>query len=189
MRFIKLRDHIYAMVDDEDYERVSQYKYRAEKVGNHIYANRRYQRNYVVYNTFLHYDVLGISHDDIKPLVVDHKNRNPLDCRKGNLRICTRAENCHNSRPMKGKSSKYKGVIFRPGYGNYRRKKPWHVVMQKEGKRHSFGYYATEFEAYKKANVEAYRLYGPFAYLNNWTGPTRLCKNCGVFEKDDEEKR
>ena len=173
MKFLHLRDHIYAMVDDEDYGLASQYKYYAAQRGRRIYAARRYQRNCVVYHTFLHHDVLGTTAKEIAPLVVDHKDRNPLNCCKGNLRLCTRAENNYNRIPNRNGTSKYKGVFYFSGKGGRDRlTKPWLVQLRKEGKTYYFGYFASEYQAAMMANVHAYRLFGRFAYLNNWTGPT-----------------
>ena len=182
MKYIKLRDNIYAMVDDEDYGLVSQYKYFAQKsrYGTY-YACRQHQKNCFIYHGYLHYDVLGTTPEEIRPLVVDHIDRNPLNCCKSNLRLCTRAQNVYNRGPVPNRSSKYKGVSYDPR----RKKNRWRVKLCKEGKPYHVGYFPTEYRAVQMADVWAYRLFGRFAYLNYWTGPTKLCPHCGVF---DEEK-
>lgn len=43
--------------------------------------------------------------------IVDHKNRDSLDNRRKNLRLCRRQQNVHNSEASRG-SSKYRGVSY-----------------------------------------------------------------------------
>jgi hypothetical protein len=43
---------------------------------------------------------------------VDHRNRNRLDNRRGNLRVVTHAENMMNVGANKGSTSRYRGVSW-----------------------------------------------------------------------------
>jgi hypothetical protein len=91
MKKIKLTQGKVALVDDEDFERVNQYKWTAEqcsKVKGNFYARNR------TINTKMHRLIMGL--DASSPLVVDHVRHNTLDNRKEFLRVCTRAENCMN---------------------------------------------------------------------------------------------
>ena len=45
-------------------------------------------------------------------LDVDHKNGNRTDCRRKNMRICTRSQNLYNTRLHDRNSSGVKGVYF-----------------------------------------------------------------------------
>ncbi|MBK8396100.1 MAG: hypothetical protein IPL26_13195 [Leptospiraceae bacterium] len=90
MKKIKLTQGKYALVDNEDYERLSEIKWAAEKCSkseNYYARNRRL-------NIKMHRLIMGL--DASSPLVVDHVRHNTLDNRKEFLRVCTRAENNRN---------------------------------------------------------------------------------------------
>jgi hypothetical protein len=55
----------------------------------------------------MHRLILGIPNSE-----VDHVNGNPLDNRRVNLRLATRAQNSANTRSRKNTTSKYKGVYW-----------------------------------------------------------------------------
>jgi hypothetical protein len=50
---------------------------------------------------------------------VDHKNRNALDNRDANLRVCTHAENCRNRKRPQGRTG-FTGVRFEASRQRYR---------------------------------------------------------------------
>ena len=113
----------------------------------------------------MHYEVLGLGRP-VAGKVIDHVNGDPLDNRRGNLRVCTRRENQYNSRPRQGK--KYKGVSYCRGR-NLRR--PWKAKLMKDGVAHQ-GYYATEEEAVGAYNRLAREYFGEYGWLNVWRGPS-----------------
>lgn len=90
MKKIKLTQGKYALVDNEDYDRLMQYKWCAEKCSK---SDNYYARNRTI-NTKMHRLIMKL--DSSNPLVIDHINHKTLDNRKVNLRICTRAENNRN---------------------------------------------------------------------------------------------
>lgn len=81
------------LVDEEDFEHIRKYKWCVSKTG---YAVANIKKKV----TKLHRFILNIKDQNI---IIDHKNRNKLDNRKSNLRICTAWENCTNSSNTKGK--------------------------------------------------------------------------------------
>jgi len=98
-----------------------------------------------------------------KDQFIDHKNGNGLDCRRSNLRICTKGENNRNVRPTK-KSSHYKGVSWRT------KDKCWvmQIHVPKSNKKRITEVFPADQEeqAARRYDYHAKRLFGEFSYLN-----------------------
>lgn len=74
---------------------------------------------------------------------VDHINRDPLDNRRGNLRLSTRKQNEENrERKSRGKSSKHRGVHFDPPTGK------WRAAVTHNYRQHNSPRFLTEGEAH-----------------------------------------
>lgn len=91
--------------------------------------------------------------------LVDHKNRNGLDNRKENLRICTNSQNQGNSEKQINNTSGFKGVSMD--------KNRWVAQIQFNGKRKKLGYFDKKEDAAKKYNEFALEYFGEFARLND----------------------
>ncbi|MFC1782116.1 HNH endonuclease [Planctomycetota bacterium] len=172
MKFLPLTQGFYAIVDNEEYERLSQWKWRVQRSGQKIYVVRTmYSPGGKKKTQTLHREVLNMRRN-IPGMVIDHADGNTLDNRRQNLRLCTYSQNAINQPPRRGKqTSKYKGVRFRRTEPHV--KKPWMATIHCKGKRYHLGNFFDEFSAVKAYNSAAYRLFGKFAYLNNWDGPTK----------------
>lgn len=135
-----------AIVDREDVELVSQFVWCR---GTRDYPiSRRNGRRLRLPRLLL----------DLAPgQVVDHINRNPLDNRRCNLRVCTQAENVRNSRP---KGDGFKGVC-KSSRGNR-----WRAVIKLNYQQRALGQFATAEEAALAYDKAAKELFGEFAYLN-----------------------
>ncbi len=126
-RRIPLTRGKYAIVDHDDYYRLSTNRWFATKNGSTFYAKR---------HTHIEERAKGSSvcmHREITNapdhLVVDHINYNGLDNRKANLRLATRRQNnLHVIRTMNPGSSKYKGVSW------HTERKRWHAQITTHGK-------------------------------------------------------
>ena len=94
---------------------------------------------------------------------VDHKNGDPLDNRKDNLRIATKCQNAQNSKRRIDNTSGYKGVSLRT---DPRRIKRWRACINCKGKQIVIGTYKTAEEAAEAYNRQARILFGDFARLN-----------------------
>jgi hypothetical protein len=99
--------------------------------------------------------------------VIDHKDNNPLNNQRSNLRFATYQQNSFNCKKMSTRptTSEYKGV--------HRRKNgKWRAVIQHNGKKINIGTFKSESEAALSYNKLAKELFGEFAYLNQVEGET-----------------
>ena len=111
---------MYAQVDDEDYERLIQWKWNYHKT-------TKKNGGYVVRNCGprdgprtigIHREVLSVID---KNIYVDHIDGNTLNNQRSNIRVCSHGENMCNKKGY-GKS-KYTGVVVRGnGYAGQLRK-------------------------------------------------------------------
>lgn len=88
MQQVRLSKGLFALIDDEDFERVNALKWCAsfESRGTKWYAIRFEKRDGKQVKMRLHHFVLGIPPQTLgRGEVIDHKNHNSLDCRKENL--------------------------------------------------------------------------------------------------------
>jgi hypothetical protein len=153
IRLIPLTQGKFAIVGAEDYEWLSQYKWCALKTHNNkFYAVRRKNNKTII----MHRQIMNAP----AGLVVDHIDGNSLNNRKTNLRICTQAQNIHNSQPRRNRSSKYKGVFWD------KVNKKWSTNIRKGDKRIYLGGFDDEIEAALAYDRKAAELFGEFAYLN-----------------------
>lgn len=91
--------------------------------------------------------------------MIDHKDRNPLNNCKDNLRICNFSTNGINKTKQKGKyTSQYKGV--------HADKNKWRAAIYINNRRKSLGHFENEIDAAKAYNDAALKYFGEFAVLN-----------------------
>ena len=107
MRKIRLTQNQFALVDDSDFDRVSRIKWYAQR----SLSGKYYARNGK--SGFLHSFLLPTFKE------VDHKNGNPLDNRRENLREATHHQNMMNKSSYKNSRSGVKGVWFREKRGRW----------------------------------------------------------------------
>ncbi len=105
------RDHnerALAIIDSEDVSKIKDYRWCVSLGRNAIPAKvvgrtKGYERQITIQHIIM-------GRKPSRHTMIDHKNRNPLDNRKYNLRLCTNTENCRNSKGWDNSKSGCKGV-------------------------------------------------------------------------------
>ena len=150
-----------ALVDEEDYERLAPYRWRAVNRANRSTTVWKAVTSLYMYgkqpNRSMHQMILQV----VPPLEVDHINGDPLDNRKCNLRICTHAQNQHNQHRVRANAtSRYKGVSRNPKSGKFI------VQIGNGGKSHNIGSYDDEIDAALAYNNAAWVFFREYARPN-----------------------
>jgi len=158
-REISLTQGFVAIVDAEDYERLSHYKWRVLKSPYTKYAIRTTSRKVGMKDIFMHREILGLIHGDGK--LVDHKDFDGLNNCKFNIRIGTKRDNAANSHRRRDSASKFKGVRRSRAI-----KERWEARIGTSNSGRFIGTFDTELEAALVYDAKAKELFGEFAKLN-----------------------
>lgn len=104
MKEIPLTKGMVALVSDDDYERVSKYKWYAslESRGTKWYAIRRETVDGKRLKIRMHRFIMSLPPGKDDERVVDHKDHNSLNNQRENLEIITQTENMERSNGWKG---------------------------------------------------------------------------------------
>jgi hypothetical protein len=151
-KLIPLTQAKFAIVDAQDYEWLNRYNWHAKKHKNTSYAETQKKGKLIKMHRLI---TSAPPH-----LLVDHRDHNGLNNRKGNLRLCTNQQNVYNRRPRPGGTSKYKGVYW------HKKSKKYTAAISANGKRYYLGYFDDEIEAAVAYDIKAMVLFGEFAYFN-----------------------
>lgn len=157
---IELTRGYVTIVDDADYEWLSQYKWHARNAGGGARATRTGLKGE---------NKRGTSIDMARMIMgaklgeqIDHINHNVRDNRRANLRVCTLQQNAFNRRPKGGKL--YKGVC--ETRTSKKRGRRWIAQICFEQKRKHIGTFSSPQDAAKAYDRAAIRLFGEFACTN-----------------------
>lgn len=120
------------IIDDEDFSKISQYKWHIHKSGTKDYARawingrREYMHRFIMQGD-----------------LIDHINGNGLDNRKSNLRLADKSLNAINSKIRSDNSTGYRGVTFN------KKTKKYMAEISRNGKRTYLGLFNTAEEAHR----------------------------------------
>lgn len=153
MAEIILADGNKAIVDDCNFERLSQFKWQSMKRGECHYARRSIRENGKTKTFSMHHEILGKKQ-------IDHIDGNGLNNKMENLRECTHSENMRNKRKHIFKTSKYKGVSWKKTHNKF------HASIRIKGTLIPLGFFDCEKEAAETYNLAAPLFFGEFANLN-----------------------
>lgn len=158
MKQIKLTLGQVALVDDEDFEFLNQFKWQAVKKPNTFYAVKNFPNGKgKQISVYMHRIILQLKDSKIH---CDHKDGNGLNNQKYNLREATHAQNQRNKKARETGTSRYKGVTLRKSYTKWRAT----IILNK--KYIHIGYFINEIDAAKAYDEKAKELFGEFAWLN-----------------------
>lgn len=151
MKLIPLTKGKFAKVDDEDFDRINQFKWCITFNNGKAYACRRSLGRKIYLHWFL-----------IREKGVDHIDGDGLNNQKRNLRKCTQSQNLQNK--IGNGKSKLKGVWFWKSRGKYQ------ANIQLNGKKRTIGYFDTAEDAANAYDSAAIALFGKFALTNKMIG-------------------
>lgn len=154
MKLIPLTQGYSTIVDDEDFEELSKYKWyvMTNGKGDYIYASREHK------TITMHRYIMRFSLGDKN--VINHINGNTLDNRKQNLRIVSKSESQFYKKKRLNCTSKYKGVHW------HRAANVWRSQITINNKNIYLGSFNYEIEAAISYNEAAKKYFGELAKLN-----------------------
>lgn len=154
MREIQLTKGKVALVDDEDYEELAQYKWCVTHYGYAVRSGWSIRPGSMI---LMHREIMGNPVDR----EIDHINGDKLDNRQSNLRIVTKRQNLFNKPVRSDSKLGVKGVRLRQ-----RAKTAPKFEARLAGR--NIGTFDTLIEAARAYDIQAKIVHGEYARLNNY---------------------
>jgi hypothetical protein len=151
--FIKLTKGQHALVDQEDFDYLNQWKWRfSGKYAVRSGPRSNYKRKFISMHRLLMGEPLGLE--------VDHVNGDKLDNRRSNLRLCSRQQNARNQKKTSINKSGYRGVFW------HSKAKKWCVQISVNKKNKHVGLFENLKDAARAYDSAARVFHGVFAKTN-----------------------
>ena len=158
MARIQLTRGYLVIVDDEDYDRLSEHRWCAQPKYSGVYAYRMshrtepYEKRHPIPMAS---DILGTP----RGVIVDHINGDTLDNRKSNLRVASHIQNMRNRGLQKNNTHGAPGLTYLKD-----RSKPWRVTIRIGEKWPKYiGCYPTKEEAISAQSAAKLQYHGEFS--------------------------
>lgn len=149
-----------ALVDDEDYEFLSQWNWHVLFNGHNYYAKCNKYLGTIEgkrkFKCLLMHRVIAERIGMDLTSFIDHKDRDGLNNQRNNLRSANPHENNQNQKIRKDNKSGVKGVCW------LKREKMWKAYIHLERKQKTLGYFKEKTDAVK-ARLDAEKLYYPYS--------------------------
>lgn len=142
----------YALIDDIDYAIVSKYSWRL-LIGN---SGIRYAYN----GAFTMHRLIMQKPED---MMIDHRDRNGLNNRRSNMRLCTNSQNQANAKRRIDNKTGHKGVQIDNYAKQLGRPSIFRASIMHKGKLIRIGRFRTKKEAKMAYDRKALELFGDFA--------------------------
>jgi hypothetical protein len=153
MKEIQLTKGKVALVDDEDYEWLNQWKWCFHHAGYAVRTSIDKKKRTMI---LMHRLIIGTP----QHMETDHINNNRLDNRKCNLRVCTASQNQANRPAPINNKCKNKGVYW------YGARNKWCAHIWYDNRTHCIGRFNTIEEAINAYNKKSKEIFGVFAYID-----------------------
>lgn len=150
MKQIPLTQGKFAIVDDEDFDFLNQWKWCCRSDGYAVRGRMKSEYPGTICIR-MHRFILNVDNDKM----VDHINGNRLDNRKSNLRACNQSENMNNGSMHKDSIVPFKGVS--------KKRNKFRARIFVRGVEYSLGSFDTPEEAHEAYCKKAKELCGEFA--------------------------
>lgn len=159
MKEIKLTKGLITLVDDWNYDFLSQLRWYASKRGNSFYADRVEWdgNNQKKIHIKMHRLIMNVFDEAI---LVDHIDGDGLNNCESNLRSCLKGDNQHNSRIRKHNTSGFKGVFWHKGANK------WMAQIVYKWDCYYLGLFDSKIEAADAYNEAAVIFFKEFSNLN-----------------------
>lgn len=178
MKVIPLTRDKFAIVDDEDFERLMEHSWAwvpacNSAIGQGYAVRKGSKRRGEPRTVQMHREILGVAQD----VNVDHINCNGLDNRKRNLRLATTQQNAFNrAKPTVPCTSRYKGVLMRKNDNR------WSARIKFNDRHVELGKYLTEENAAAAYNFASRIFFGRYRRENENVEELSFADKKRIFE-------
>jgi hypothetical protein len=157
-----------AIIDDIDAEKAKGFKWHAQKAGQTWYAASWTRIGHIgkkwgIARKAEYISLHRLIMECPPEKEIDHIDGDGLNCRRDNLRICTRTRNAQHALRAKLGKARFRGVSF---LGNVYRAKPWQARIGVNGKFIHLGCFQTAKEAAIAYNTASFKYHGEFGIRN-----------------------